>query len=261
MAAVLLYSSYNSKPITSLAFIFMVDEMPWSRKIQIRNIPPQLRWEVLDSLLAQYGTVENCEQVNTESETAVVNVTYSNREQTRQIDVHRKENAGAAEKAISVHSTPEGCSSACKMILEIMHKEAKDTKTADEVPLKILAHNNFVGRLIGKEGRNLKKVEQDTETKITISSMDRGRELGDGDAFIFLWKQPPLTNCVLYRLHHRKRLTPKFEWLSLLDPQRHSSRMLPAVTTLNLIVPSSHPYLSSKLGEVGTWLGLGKFVL
>ncbi|PNI36749.1 IGF2BP1 isoform 3 [Pan troglodytes] len=97
-----------------------------SRKIQIRNIPPQLRWEVLDSLLAQYGTVENCEQVNTESETAVVNVTYSNRDQTRQ---------------------------------------------ADEVPLKILAHNNFVGRLIGKEGRNLKKVEQDTETKITISSL------------------------------------------------------------------------------------------
>ncbi|XP_015665963.1 insulin-like growth factor 2 mRNA-binding protein 1 isoform X2 [Protobothrops mucrosquamatus] len=97
-----------------------------SRKIQIRNIPPQLRWEVLDGLLAQYGTVENCEQVNTDSETAVVNVTYSNREQTRH---------------------------------------------ADEVPLKILAHNNFVGRLIGKEGRNLKKVEQDTETKITISSL------------------------------------------------------------------------------------------
>uniref|UniRef100_A0A8C9A710 Insulin-like growth factor 2 mRNA-binding protein 1 n=1 Tax=Prolemur simus TaxID=1328070 RepID=A0A8C9A710_PROSS len=227
-----------------------------SRKIQIRNIPPQLRWEV---------SLRETQWVNTESETAVVNVTYSNREQTRQaimklnghqlenhalkvsyipdeqiaqgpengrrggfgsrgqprqgspvaagaqakqqqvdiplrllvptqyvgaiigkegatirnitkqtqskIDVHRKENAGAAEKAISVHSTPEGCSSACKMILEIMHKEAKDTKTADEVPLKILAHNNFVGRLIGKEGRNLKKVEQDTETKITISSL------------------------------------------------------------------------------------------
>ncbi|NXO84435.1 IF2B1 protein, partial [Sitta europaea] len=87
------------------------------------------------------------------------------------IDVHRKENAGAAEKAISIHSSPEGCSAACRMILDIMHKEAKDTKAADEVPLKILAHNNFVGRLIGKEGRNLKKVEQDTETKITISSL------------------------------------------------------------------------------------------
>uniref|UniRef100_A0A673VZ90 Insulin-like growth factor 2 mRNA binding protein 1 n=1 Tax=Salmo trutta TaxID=8032 RepID=A0A673VZ90_SALTR len=87
------------------------------------------------------------------------------------IDVHRKENAGAAEKPISIHSTPEGCSSACRMILDIMQQEAKDTKTAEEVPLKILAHNNFVGRLIGKEGRNLKKVEQDTDTKITISPL------------------------------------------------------------------------------------------
>ncbi|XP_031430988.1 insulin-like growth factor 2 mRNA-binding protein 1 isoform X2 [Clupea harengus] len=252
-----------------------------TRKLQIRNIPPHLQWEgiwplkkdtnpsseVLDGLLAQYGTVENCEQVNTESETAVVNVTYATREQARQaiqklngyqfennalrvsyipdensevdgqrgpdngrrgygprggprggspgsgippkhqhtdiplrllvptqyvgaiigkegatirnitkqtqskIDVHRKENAGAAEKPISIHSTPEGCSSACRMILDIMQKEAQDTKTADEVPLKILAHNNFVGRLIGKEGRNLKKVEQDTDTKITISPL------------------------------------------------------------------------------------------
>uniref|UniRef100_A0A3P8W5U6 Insulin-like growth factor 2 mRNA binding protein 1 n=1 Tax=Cynoglossus semilaevis TaxID=244447 RepID=A0A3P8W5U6_CYNSE len=87
------------------------------------------------------------------------------------IDVHRKENAGAAEKSISIHSTPEGCSAACRMILEVMQQEAKDTKTADEVLLKILAHNNFVGRLIGKEGRNLKKIEQDTNTKITISSL------------------------------------------------------------------------------------------
>ncbi|NXX65939.1 IF2B1 protein, partial [Spizella passerina] len=51
------------------------------------------------------------------------------------IDVHRKENAGAAEKAISIHSTPEGCSAACRMILDIMHKEAKDTKTLQELTL------------------------------------------------------------------------------------------------------------------------------
>ncbi|KAG8139095.1 hypothetical protein E2320_001876, partial [Naja naja] len=203
---------------------------------------------VLDGLLAQYGTVENCEQVNTDTETAVVNVTYANKDQARQaieklngfqlenyslkvayipdemaaqpppqqhpqgrrgfgqrgpprqgspgaatrqkpqsdvplrilvptqfvgaiigkeggtirnitkqtqskIDIHRKENAGAAEKPITIHSTPEGCS------------------TAYDIPLKILAHNNFVGRLIGKEGRNLKKIEQDTDTKITISPL------------------------------------------------------------------------------------------
>ncbi|XP_044802476.1 insulin-like growth factor 2 mRNA-binding protein 3 isoform X2 [Bubalus kerabau] len=271
------------------------------RKLQIRNIPPHLQWEanslllnypgspllllpvyhkgsksrtakyksrigkVLDSLLVQYGVVESCEQVNTDSETAVVNVTYSNKEQARQaldklngfqlenftlrvayipdemaaqqspsqqprgrrgfgqrgssrqgspgsvskqkpcdlplrllvptqfvgaiigkegatirnitkqtqskIDVHRKENAGAAEKSITILSTPEGTSAACKSILEIMHKEAQDIKFTEEIPLKILAHNNFVGRLIGKEGRNLKKIEQDTDTKITISPL------------------------------------------------------------------------------------------
>uniref|UniRef100_A0A8C1B450 Insulin-like growth factor 2 mRNA binding protein 2a n=1 Tax=Cyprinus carpio carpio TaxID=630221 RepID=A0A8C1B450_CYPCA len=87
------------------------------------------------------------------------------------VDIHRKENAGAAEKPISIHSTPEGCSAACRMIMDIMQKEADDTKVTEDIPLKILAHNSLVGRLIGKEGRNLKKIEEDTETKITISSL------------------------------------------------------------------------------------------
>ncbi|XP_067264632.1 insulin-like growth factor 2 mRNA-binding protein 2a isoform X3 [Chanodichthys erythropterus] len=238
-----------------------------SRKIQIRNIPPHLQWEVLDSLLAEYGTVENVEQVNTDTETAVVNVTYSTKEEAKiavekltgqtfedysfkvsyildmdaapplpatrnrrggrtsreqdsqpgtsggslglrqkqpdfplrmlvptqfvgaiigkegltiknitkqtqsKVDIHRKENAGAAEKPITIHSTPEGCSAACRMIMDIMQKEADDTKVTEDIPMKILAHNSLVGRLIGKEGRNLKKIEEETETKITISSL------------------------------------------------------------------------------------------
>ncbi|XP_056145214.1 insulin-like growth factor 2 mRNA-binding protein 2a isoform X9 [Lampris incognitus] len=97
-----------------------------SRKIQIRNIPPHLQWEVLDGLLAQCGTVENVEQVNTDTETAVVNVTYATKE---------------------------------------------EAKVTEDIPLKILAHNSLVGRLIGKEGRNLKKIEEETGTKITISSL------------------------------------------------------------------------------------------
>ncbi|KPP70455.1 insulin-like growth factor 2 mRNA-binding protein 2-like, partial [Scleropages formosus] len=284
-----------------------------SRKIQIRNIPPHLQWEVLDGLLAQYGSVENVEQgrgkgaikrrqspplgsggnlsgsvtrgaaqpidpdlflshplpiVNTDTETAVVNVTYATKEEAKvavekltghqfedysfkvsyildadaaqqapaprsrrggraqrdlddfrpgpsggpggswhkqhdfplrmlvptqfvgaiigkegltiknvtkqtqsKVDIHRKEYAGATEKPITIHSTPEGCSSACRMIMDIMQKEANETKAAEEIPLKILAHNSLVGRLIGKEGRNLKKIEQETGTKITISSL------------------------------------------------------------------------------------------
>uniref|UniRef100_A0A2R8ZDK0 RRM domain-containing protein n=1 Tax=Pan paniscus TaxID=9597 RepID=A0A2R8ZDK0_PANPA len=210
------------------------------RKIQIRNIPPHLQWEVLDGLLAQYGTVENVEQqVNTDTETTVVNVTYATREENRhgesfkisyipdeevsspsppqraqrgdhsswgarqidfllqvlvpyslqfvgaiirkkgltiknitkqtqsRIDIHRKQNSGAAEKPVTIHATPGGTSEACLMILEIMQKEAYETKLAKEIPLKILAHNG----LVGKEGRNLKKIEHETGTKIAISSL------------------------------------------------------------------------------------------
>lgn len=240
---------------------YSVPKRQRSCKLQIRNIPPHMQWEVLDSMLAQYGTVESCEQVNTDTETAVVNVRYAARDQARQaveklngymmenyalkvsyipdenapdspgagsrrgfnsrgpfrsgspglsprpkghsdlplrmlvptqfvgaiigkegatirnitkqthskIDIHRKENAGAAEKPITIHSTPEGCTSSCKIIMEIMHKEALDTKFNDDVPLKILVHNIFVGRLIGKNGSNLRKLEEKTGTQITFS--------------------------------------------------------------------------------------------
>uniref|UniRef100_A0A8C7CJ91 Insulin-like growth factor 2 mRNA binding protein 2a n=1 Tax=Oncorhynchus kisutch TaxID=8019 RepID=A0A8C7CJ91_ONCKI len=204
---------------------------------------------VLDGLLAQYGTVDNVEQVTTDTETAVVNATYSTKEEAKvaiekltgqqfegysfrvsyildmdadgpqpgpsggfggprhkqhdfplrmlvptqfvgaiigkegltiknvtkqtqsKVDIHRKDNVGAAGKPITIHATPEGCSSACRMILDIMQKEASETKEEEEIPLKILAHNSLVGRLIGKEGRNLKKIEEETGTKITISSL------------------------------------------------------------------------------------------
>lgn len=243
---------------------YSVPKRQRSCKLQIRNIPPHMQWEVLDGMLAQYGPVESCEQVNTDTETAVVNVRYAAKEHARlaweklngsvmenytvkvsyipdetaapegpsaggrrgfnargppragspglgtrpkvqsdiplrmlvptqfvgaiigkegatirnitkqthsKIDIHRKENAGAAEKPITIHSTPDGCAKACRTIMEIMQKEAVDTKFTEEIPLKLLAHNNFVGRLIGKEGRNLKKIEQDTGIKIFISSL------------------------------------------------------------------------------------------
>uniref|UniRef100_A0A2K6NJ70 RRM domain-containing protein n=1 Tax=Rhinopithecus roxellana TaxID=61622 RepID=A0A2K6NJ70_RHIRO len=194
-----------------------------SRNIQIRNIPPLLQWEVLDGLLAQYGTVENVEQVNTDTETAVVNVTFATREEAKiameklsghqfenysfkisyipdeevsspsppqrakpgdhssweqghapggssrarqidfplwilvptqfvgaiigkeglttknitkqtqsQVDIYRKENSGAAEKPVTIHATPEETSEACRVILEIMQKEADEAKLAEE---------------------------------------------------------------------------------------------------------------------------------
>ncbi|NWT61103.1 IF2B2 protein, partial [Erythrocercus mccallii] len=228
-----------------------------SRKIQIRNIPPHLQWEVLDGLLAQYGTVENVEQVNTDTETAVVNVTYASKEEAKvaieKLSDHQFENYSfkisyIPDEEVSSppppqrsrrggHSSRERGSSPggssqpkqldfplrmlvpTQFVGAIIGKEGltiknltKQTQSkgvelgpcrcarepsglpwkgvstsavvagclravtdaahgAEEIPLKILAHNSLVGRLIGKEGRNLKKIEQDTGTKITISPL------------------------------------------------------------------------------------------
>uniref|UniRef100_H2ZMJ7 RRM domain-containing protein n=1 Tax=Ciona savignyi TaxID=51511 RepID=H2ZMJ7_CIOSA len=237
-----------------------------SRKVQVRNIPSHLNWEELDKLLAEYGVVENCEQVSTESDTATVKVTYSGRSEAQsairdlngktvegsilkvtllpdptdasrpprnrfvngyggpfnnqqqgfvrpknipelptrmlvpsqyvgaiigkggesiraitqkthaRIDVHRKDNPGATEKAITINGTPEACGAAVAAILDIVRDEDRTARQAagtyndDDIPLKILAHNSLIGRLIGKEGRNLKAIQEKVETKIAISN-------------------------------------------------------------------------------------------
>nr|XP_002127946.1 insulin-like growth factor 2 mRNA-binding protein 1 [Ciona intestinalis] len=240
-----------------------------SRKVQVRNIPSHLNWEELDKLLAEYGLVENCEQVSTESDTATVKVTYSARAEAQsairdlngksvegsilkvtllpdptdasrpprnrygngygpgfngpqqggaypnrpknipdlptrmlvpsqyvgaiigkggdsiraitqkthaRIDVHRKDNPGATEKAITINGTPEACGAAVGAILDIVRDEDRNARQAagtwndDDIPLKILAHNSLIGRLIGKEGRNLKAIQEKVETKIAISN-------------------------------------------------------------------------------------------
>ncbi|XP_019630382.1 PREDICTED: insulin-like growth factor 2 mRNA-binding protein 3 isoform X7 [Branchiostoma belcheri] len=98
------------------------------------------------------------------------------------VDVHRKENMGQ-EKPITIYGSPEACSEACRKILEIMQQESNattaqstddersDPPSSEDVPLKLLAHNSLVGRLIGKAGVTLKKIMQDSNTRISISNM------------------------------------------------------------------------------------------
>ncbi|GFU21187.1 insulin-like growth factor 2 mRNA-binding protein 3 [Nephila pilipes] len=92
------------------------------------------------------------------------------------VDVHRKENSGAFDKdemysvqVITIYGNPDNCSLACQKILEVMQQEANNTNRG-EVPLKILAHNNLIGRIIGKSGNTIKRIMETTDTKITVSS-------------------------------------------------------------------------------------------
>ncbi|XP_078571829.1 insulin-like growth factor 2 mRNA-binding protein 2 isoform X37 [Branchiostoma floridae x Branchiostoma japonicum] len=96
------------------------------------------------------------------------------------VDVHRKENIGP-EKPITIYGSADSCSEACRKIVEIMQQESvatgqstddetSDPPSSEDVPLKLLAHNSLVGRLIGRNGTTLKKIMQDSGARITISN-------------------------------------------------------------------------------------------
>jgi insulin-like growth factor 2 mRNA-binding protein 1 len=56
--------------------------------------------------------------------TTIRNITQSSR---ARVDVHRKDNVGSLEKAITIYGNPENCTSACKRILDVMQNEANST--------------------------------------------------------------------------------------------------------------------------------------
>ncbi|NXW42015.1 IF2B3 protein, partial [Nyctiprogne leucopyga] len=153
-----------------------------SRKLQIRNIPPHLQWEVLDSLLAQYGTVENCEQVNTDTETAVVNVTYGNKDQARQaiekLNGFQLENYSlkvayipdemAGQQPPQQH--PQGRRGFGQRGPPRQGSPGATTrqKPQSDVPLRMLVPTQFVGAIIGKEGATIRNITKQTQSKIDI---------------------------------------------------------------------------------------------
>lgn len=103
------------------------------------------------------------------------------------IDVHREESLEQHEKVITINGTPESCSAACFKIMEVilyekfqLDKDGNSSNTFDsqsakfdyenqEIQLRILAHNNLIGRLIGRNGTSIKKIMEQTSTKINIT--------------------------------------------------------------------------------------------
>lgn len=113
-------------------------------------------------------------------------------ESKARIDVHREESSEQQEKVITINGNSESCSLACSKILEIIlnelnqmantqndisnNSDSQQSAKQDEdysktvMQLKILAHNNLIGRLIGRNGATIKRIMEYTSTKINISA-------------------------------------------------------------------------------------------
>lgn len=93
------------------------------------------------------------------------------RESKARVDVLRKDNSGAVDKVICIFGSPDHCSKACLKIMQVVQQEALHLeKNPSDFPLRILAHNSLIGRIIGKSGATIKKIMETTETRITVSA-------------------------------------------------------------------------------------------
>ena len=71
-------------------------------------------------------------------------------QQTRaRVDVHRKDNVGSVEKAITIYGNPENCTNACRRILEVMQQEANSTNKGSVVP-NLESHSLSCCRFAGR---------------------------------------------------------------------------------------------------------------
>lgn len=112
------------------------------------------------------------------------------------IDVHREDPLIQQDKVITISGSPKSCSDACFKIVEIIQKEHAqatnnnnefvadnqydashnkqfgnyESDSDPEITLKILAHNDLIGRLIGRKGASIKDIMEKTSTTIKISA-------------------------------------------------------------------------------------------
>lgn len=107
------------------------------------------------------------------------------------VDAHKgmRDPQGSSEKVILIDGSPENSSKAVVKILEVIETEKEkerdrelaggdsglgDLEKSSEVELKMRAHNQLVGRLIGKQGATIKKIMSETETVIYVSNLPEG---------------------------------------------------------------------------------------
>lgn len=151
------YRARPTMPVSSTSSLASPSVNLWQQQYRFVNTLP-LRILVLKDLVGAIigrggGTIKQITQ-----------------ETHARVDVHRKESSTANENVIMIYGNPENCSQACRRILEVMQQEARSLNRPDDIVLKLLASNNLIGRIIGKGGQTIKRIMQQTDTKITVSS-------------------------------------------------------------------------------------------
>ncbi|CAI2347466.1 unnamed protein product [Caenorhabditis sp. 36 PRJEB53466] len=88
---------------------------------------------------------------------------------------------GHNDRILTVHGNAEHASKAVARILDVIQQEAlkEDENVGADIVLRLRAHNQLCGRLIGKQGATIKEIMQKTGTSITVAKfVDPPNEMG-----------------------------------------------------------------------------------
>lgn len=89
------------------------------------------------------------------------------------INLTKKERSvlGNNERILTIHGNADQASKAISRVLEVIQSEAlkEDVNVGADIVLRLRAHNQLCGRLIGKAGASIKEIMQKTGTNITVT--------------------------------------------------------------------------------------------
>ncbi|CAF1161516.1 unnamed protein product [Adineta ricciae] len=88
------------------------------------------------------------------------------------VDVNKSESSNSQERMIVIRGQQENCIQACREVYRIMYEDSKNKNKTNEIVVKVLAHNNFIGRIIGKGGNIINTIKNETETNIAVSNIN-----------------------------------------------------------------------------------------
>ncbi|XP_030846337.1 insulin-like growth factor 2 mRNA-binding protein 1 isoform X3 [Strongylocentrotus purpuratus] len=153
------------------------------------------------------------------------------------VDIHRKDNIGSSEKvqAVTICGEPQQVTETIKKIVEVMIKESSEESHTD-MPLKVLAHNALVGRLIGKSGSSINSIMEDSKAKVTVSLI-QDLTVFNPERTVTIYGTPE--QCIAAEALISKKLRKAYEsYIQNLQPQQHD--LFPGLNHMSLMSGGMH---------------------
>nr|XP_054767711.1 insulin-like growth factor 2 mRNA-binding protein 3 isoform X5 [Lytechinus pictus] len=153
------------------------------------------------------------------------------------VDIHRKDNIGSSEKvqAVTICGDPKAVTATIKKIMDVMLKESSEESHTD-MPLKVLAHNALVGRLIGKNGSSINSIMEESKAKVTVSLI-QDLTVFNHERTVTIYGTPE--QCIAAEGLISKKLRKAYEsYIQNLQPQQHD--LFPGLNHMNLMSGGIH---------------------